>query len=121
MHTSIHPFDSSAEFNTPERCLITEVLNDDSSPELSIARARVEPGITTAWHKLTGTDERYLIISGTGRMEMEGIEPANVFAGDIVCIPPETPQRITNTGSDDLLFFCACTPRFRPENYISLE
>lgn len=54
-------------------------------------------------------------------MEVEGAEPADVVAGDVVCIPEDTPQRITNTGTMDLIFFAVCTPRFRPENYIGLE
>lgn len=121
MNPEIRSFDPAAEFETEERCFITELLNDETSPELSVARARVEPGVTTAWHKLTDTDERYLIISGTGRMEMEGVAAANVSAGDTVCIPAGVPQRITNTGTEDLIFFAVCTPRFRPENYIGLE
>jgi mannose-6-phosphate isomerase-like protein (cupin superfamily) len=121
MNPEIRKLDPAEEFETEERCFITELLNDECSPELSIARARVEPGVTTAWHKLTGTGERYLIVSGTGRMEMDGAEPADVSAGDTVCIPAGTPQRITSTGSEDLTFFAVCTPRFRPENYIGLE
>jgi len=35
-----------AEFSTPERCFIVETLG---IPEMSVARARVEPGVTTAW------------------------------------------------------------------------
>jgi mannose-6-phosphate isomerase-like protein (cupin superfamily) len=121
MPPKIHKFVSDEEFATDELCFITEVLNDESSPELSVARARVEPGVTTAWHRLTGTAERYLIFSGSGRMETEGIEPADVCAGDVVCIPPDTAQRITNTGAEDLIFFAVCTPRFTPECYIGLE
>lgn len=111
----------ATEFETAERCFIIELLNDESSPRLSIARARVEPGVTTAWHKLIGTAERYLIVSGTGRMELEGSDPAEVGAGDVVSIPEEIPQRITNTGPEDLIFFAVCTPRFTPACYVGLE
>jgi mannose-6-phosphate isomerase-like protein (cupin superfamily) len=58
------------EFMTVERCNITEVANDDDDIELSVAIARVEPGITTAWHKLDDINERYLLISGEGRVEL---------------------------------------------------
>jgi mannose-6-phosphate isomerase-like protein (cupin superfamily) len=30
-------------------------------------------------------------------------------------------QRITNTGSQDLIFNAVCTPRFKVENYIDCE
>jgi hypothetical protein len=29
--------------------------------------------------------------------------------------------RVENVGTSDLLFYCVCTPRFRPEGYESLE
>ncbi len=45
----------------------------------------------------------------------------DVGEGDVVIIPPETRQRITNTGEDDLLFLAVCSPRFRAEAYLDLE
>ena len=109
------------EFFTSERCHITEVANDKGDIELSAARARVEPGMTTAWHKLHGINERYLIISGEGSVELEGCSPITVRPGDVVRIPAGTPQRITNTGCTDLLFYAVCTPPFSQESYIHLE
>lgn len=121
MRAEIKKFTLADEFQTAERCFITETANSPDDQTVSIARARVEPGVTTVWHKLQGTAERYIIVSGQGRAEIEGSEPANVTAGDVVCIPPDTPQRITNTGKDDLIFFAVCSPRFTPDCYISLE
>lgn len=121
MPASIHPFDPENEFYTPERCFITELSNNENDPDVSIARARVEPGITTAWHKLQNTSERYVIVSGEGRVEIAGLESSMVAAGDVVCIPPNAPQRITNTGTEDLIFLAVCSPRFVPECYVSLE
>jgi mannose-6-phosphate isomerase-like protein (cupin superfamily) len=121
MKQEIKRFTPAEEFETAERCLITELSNDKTDPAVSIARARVEPGVTTAWHKLIGTAERYIIVSGTGRVEIEGLAPADVFANDIVRIPPDTPQRISNTGNQDLIFLAVCTPRFTPDGYVHLE
>lgn len=109
------------EFDTDERCAIQEIANDAQDEAASIARARVQPAVTTAWHKLTATAERYLIIEGEGRVEVEGLSPAAVTAGDVVRIPPDTVQRITNTGPTDLVFYAVCTPRFRELCYVSLE
>ena len=109
------------EFSTAERCFISEIANDSDDTEVSIARARVEPGVTTAWHKLKGITERYLIIEGEGRVEVEGLEPIQVSVGDVVRIPPEIPQRITNTGKTDLVFYCICSPPFQQDNYESIE
>jgi hypothetical protein len=63
---SVHPFDESSEYFFREGCYIVEVLNDPDHPDLSIARARVAPGVTTQPHSLTNTTERYLIQSGNG-------------------------------------------------------
>ena len=109
------------EFATGERCAIQEIANDAGDETVSIARARVRPAVTTAWHKLTGIVERYLIVEGEGCVEVEGLAPATVTAGDVVRIPAGTAQRITNTGSTDLIFYAVCSPRFRESRYVSLE
>lgn len=110
----------ATEFETEERCYIAETANDSGDEFVSISRARVEPGVTTAWHKLKGVTERYIIISGQGRVEINDLDPIDVFEGDIVRIPADTPQRITNTGQSDLIFFAVCSPRFLPSCYVSL-
>jgi mannose-6-phosphate isomerase-like protein (cupin superfamily) len=52
--------------------------------QASIARARVAPGVTTRWHRLKGTAERYLIIEGRGRVELGKLGAHDVNAGDVV-------------------------------------
>ena len=98
MRSEIKRGDAAAEFSTEERCHIIEVANDANDPDLSIARARVEPGVTTAWHRLEGTAERYLVVSGEGRVEVGDLPPQRVGPGDVVRIGPGVAQRITNTG-----------------------
>jgi mannose-6-phosphate isomerase-like protein (cupin superfamily) len=108
------------EFATAERCRITELLNAPECPEVSLALARVAPGVTTRLHALAGIAERYVIVRGTGEVEVGGAR-APVRAGDRVLIPPGVAQRIRNTGADELEFHCVCTPRFRPDAYTDLE
>lgn len=105
---------------TAERCFIRELMNDDESPELSIAAARVPPYVTTVLHALTGVTERYVIQEGRGVVEVDG-ERRPVRAGDVVTIPAGMPQRVSCTSPEDLVFLCVCTPRFRPEVYRDLE
>lgn len=121
MRSEIKHADSAREFNTDERCHIIEVANDTGDEQLSIARARVEPGVTTAWHRLDGISERYLIISGQGRVEVDELKPTMVAAGDVVRIPAGAAQRIANTGKDQLIFYALCTPRFEAQAYVNLE
>jgi mannose-6-phosphate isomerase-like protein (cupin superfamily) len=102
-----------------EGCWISEWWNTSEDAAVSIARARVEPGVTTHWHKLRDITERYVILEGEGRAEI-GDQLRGVKAGDVVLIPPGTPQRIANTGATDLIFLAVCAPRFIPEAYQSL-
>ncbi len=110
-----------SEYYFREGCFITELSNGDHDPSASLARARVEPGRTTAWHALDQTVERYLILEGRGIVEVGDLPPQDVAPGDVVIIPPGVRQRITCTKNSDLIFLAICTPRFDPRNYIALE
>lgn len=113
--------DAATEHDTAERCAILECWNEPVDPQASIARARVAPGVTTAWHRLDGITERYLIVDGRGRVEVGELPPAEVGPGDVVVIPPGCRQRIANLGAADLVFLAICTPRFVPQAYEALE
>ena len=121
VRSGIRRADAVTEFETEERCAILEVANDADDGAVSIARARVRPGVTTAWHHLIDTHERYLIVSGRGRAEIGERPPADVAAGDVVRIPAGVAQRIENIGDTDLVFYAICSPRFTPACYVALE
>ncbi len=114
---AIRQQDLGNEFYTSEGCFITEVSNTPDDPDTSIARARLEAGKTTRWHRLAGTAERYVILEGRGRVEVGGLPAAEITVGDVVLIPPMCRQRITNTGPGDLIFLAICTPRFSDDVY----
>ena len=112
---------SSLEFWTDERCFITECLNSEEIEEFSLAIARVRPAVTTQLHCLRDTKEIYIIRKGTG-LVLVGQQEFEISVGDSVIIPANTPQRITNlSNSEDLEFYCHCSPRFVPEAYENLE
>jgi mannose-6-phosphate isomerase-like protein (cupin superfamily) len=121
MKENIKQQDLSKEIYTAEKCFITELSNTPDDPDVSIARARVKPGVTTSWHRLKKTAERYYIISGKGNVEIGELSPQEVTDGDIVIIPPMWRQRITNIGTEDLIFLAICTPRFLDEVYEDIE
>lgn len=121
MKEAIIPFDAGREFYTPEGCYIIELSNTPDDPEVSIARARVKPGVTTRWHRLSGITERYVILKGTGRVYLDGHTEKDVGCGDVVHVPPSCPQRIRNTGREDLIFLAVCTPRFLDPAYEDLN
>jgi mannose-6-phosphate isomerase-like protein (cupin superfamily) len=72
---------TTPEFETEERCYIAEIAKDSGDKLVSIARARVGPGVTTAWHRLNGVTERYIIVSGHGSVELGDHDPMDVAKG----------------------------------------
>lgn len=121
MQAKLFPFDESSEFDTPEQCFIVEMLNSEDDPHLSIARARVSPGVSTQWHSVLDTAERYVILQGSGRVEIGDLPARVVDVGDVVLIPPSCRQRIANIGPEELIFLAICTPRFEQRNYQNLS
>lgn len=111
---------TAREFWTDERCFIAELLNTPDEPDVSLARTRVEPGVTTQLHALS-VSEWYVLESGQGRMRVGDGKPFAVGPGDTVKIPKNVSQQITNSGKTDLVFLCVCAPRFSQECYTSLE
>jgi mannose-6-phosphate isomerase-like protein (cupin superfamily) len=120
MNAEVIRYRRSKEALTAESCFINELINDGADG-FSVARARVEPGITTAWHLLEGVDELYVILQGEGRMELGNLKPKAVGVGDVVRIPAGTRQRIANNGLSDLIFLCICKPGFTESCYRGLE
>lgn len=121
MKAGVRGIDPAAETYTVEDCHILELSNSGDDPQLSIARVRVMAGVTTRWHRVIDTAERYVILGGRGRVEVGDLAAQDVGPGDVVLIPPSVRQRISNIGHGDLLFLAICTPRFRPEAYQEID
>jgi mannose-6-phosphate isomerase-like protein (cupin superfamily) len=105
------------EFISGDGAHLRELLHPDKAPlelRYSLAHAIVEPGSSTAPHRLR-TSEVYYLLSGTGRMSIED-EMKDVGPQETVYIPPGAIQYITNTGVEDLVFLCIVDPAWRPED-----
>jgi len=114
-------FNLSGEFKTAEGCHILELLNTPEDNSCSITRARVEPGVTTKLHSVRDTIERYVFLQGEGSIEIAGERITEVKPLDVIYVAPGETQRVSNTGTSDLVFLAVCTPRFRPEAYVIQE
>jgi mannose-6-phosphate isomerase-like protein (cupin superfamily) len=110
--------DESREYFFREGCHILEWHNTPQYPLVSVARARVEPGVQTRRHRLIGVTERYLIQQGEGVVSIGAAAPVEVKAGSSVVIPKGVDQSIRHSGTTDLVFWAVCTPRFVPECYV---
>lgn len=121
MQPIIKKFNLEKEYYIDEGCFICELSNSDNDPDLSIAKARVEPGVTTKLHKLSATIERYVVLEGEGLVELEGLGSQKLSKNDVAIIPPNCSQKITNIGVVDLVFLAICSPRFKPDIYKPIE
>ncbi len=113
--------DAAREYFTDELCFINELSNRTDDAAVSIARARVQPGVCTRWHRLNGIAERYVLLAGHGHVEVGDAPGADVGPGDVVYIPPGCRQRIRCLGDEPLLFLAVCTPRFEQAAYEDIE
>ena len=86
-----------------------------NSVNQSLAEATVPPGADTEEHYHRVSEEIYLFTSGRGRMRL-GDEESEVTAGDTVVIPPGTPHKLWNTGTDPLRLLCCCAPPYSHED-----
>lgn len=116
----VYKTDKKEEYLTDEGCHIIEILNNPLSESISIAQARVEPGVKTRLHTLGDTTEIYYILSGEG-IATVGQESKKLGIGDCIVIQPDNPQCVKNTGGIDLTFLCICQPRFQFSNYKDVE
>ena len=75
MSSHISRYAPEREYFFVEGCYINELSNSANDPAVSIARARVTPGVTTHWHRLNNTTERYVILEGQGEVEIGDRSP----------------------------------------------
>ncbi len=99
--------------NTALRELLNP-LTENIITGYSLAHAKVKPGEITHAHRLKSS-EVYYILEGQGEMYIDS-EKEKVFAGQVIYIPPNSTQRIKNTGIDNLVFLCIVDPAWRPED-----
>jgi mannose-6-phosphate isomerase-like protein (cupin superfamily) len=76
----------------------------------SLAEAELEPGQETKRHYHARTEELYVVLEGTGEMEVDG-ERAGVGPGDAILVPPGARHQI-RTGATRLRFLCCCAPPY---------
>ena len=121
MQPAVIKYSPASEYFFREGCFINELSNRPDDDGLSIARVRVRAGEGTRWHSLNDTIERYVILHGTGMVEIGNLPPQEVGVGDVVYIPAGCRQRIFNPGEGDLVFLALCTPRFVSGCYSDIE
>jgi len=115
-------YDEAEQFITKDGSIIRELMHPDKHggashnvKNQSMAEATVPVGAATMLHKHVLTEELYHITSGKGVMTL-GDNQFDVAVGDTICISPGTPHCIKNTGSNDLIIMCCCSPAYSHED-----
>ena len=81
----------------------------------SLAEATLEPGQATERHYHRLTEEIYLVVKGSGSLEVDG-DTKRVRPGDAVLIPPAAWHTLENDGSSELVILCCCAPPYAHED-----
>jgi mannose-6-phosphate isomerase-like protein (cupin superfamily) len=81
----------------------------------SLAEATLPPGAGTQRHYHARTEEIYVVLEGSGRMEVDG-EERDVAPGDAILVPPSAWHEIRADADAELRFLCCCAPQYSDED-----
>ena len=99
-------------FTTLDGSTIRELL---ATPNQSLAEATLAAGQATQRHYHAETEEIYVVLTGSGQMEVDG-DRSRVGPGDAILIPPGAWHQLRADESDELRILCCCAPPYRDED-----
>ncbi|HEY7197686.1 MAG TPA: cupin domain-containing protein [Gaiellaceae bacterium] len=85
----------------------------------SLAEASLDPGAETTCHYHAETEEIYVVVEGSGEMEVEG-DRRTVEPGDAILIPPGAWHQL-RAGTEGIRILCCCAPPYRDEDTFLAE
>ncbi len=80
----------------------------------SLAQITLPPGALSLRHYHPASEESYLILSGSGRVTLDG-KTRTVSPGDAVAIPANVVHQIVNDSPAELVFLAVCVPPWTPD------
>ena len=84
----------------------TYLLKDNTSlKNLVVSSTTLHPGKSTRGHKHPGKEEVYMIMSGTGRMQLDDNE-FDISGGEMILIEDGVFHRVLNTGEEAHYMVC---------------
>jgi mannose-6-phosphate isomerase-like protein (cupin superfamily) len=106
-------YDAIQAYTTKDDSIVRELMHPaiHGNHNQSLAEVIVPVGATTLLHRHRQAEEIYHITAGSGEMVL-GDERFEIMVGDTVCLMPDTPHRITNTGAVPLKLMCCCSPAY---------
>ena len=118
----IKNLDQAAPFTTKDGSEIRELLAHRNSVirNQSLAEATIAVGTATQEHYHPKSEEIYYILSGSGRMKLDG-DLREVGPLDAIAIPPGARHKIWNTGDVPLVLLCCCAPGYENDDTVMVE
>lgn len=106
-------------FTTLDGSRIRELAGPAWTPARNqiLAEATLPGGGETGEHYHPRAEEIYYFVSGAGRMRL-GQGEGEVRAGDAVVIPPGTPHKLWNPGTQELVLLCCCAPAYAHDDTV---
>ena len=83
--------------------------------EQSLAEASLPAGGSTQRHYHARTEEIYVVLDGSGEMDVDG-DRQDVGVGDAILIPPGAWHEIRAGADAELRFLCSCAPTYSDED-----
>lgn len=95
-------------------------LSAGGTQQHSVAHIELPPGNASLKHYHPTAEESYYILSGVGRLVIDG-ETYTLTAGQCAALLPEQVHQIFNDGPESLHFLAICAPAWTPDNSIYLD
>jgi mannose-6-phosphate isomerase-like protein (cupin superfamily) len=81
----------------------------------SLAEATLEPGQATQRHYHRTSEEIYVVVKGSGALEVDG-QSRRVRPGEAILIPPGAWHQLENDGTSELRILCCCAPPYSDDD-----
>ena len=109
--------ESADAFTTLDGSTIRVLLDGalGGAREQSLAEASLPAGGSTQRHYHARTEEIYVVLDGSGEMEVDG-DRQPVVVGDAILIPPGAWHEIRAGADAELRFLCCCAPPYSDED-----
>ena len=108
--------DDAVPFTTADGSTIRVLLDaENGTAKQSLAEAELRPGQATERHYHARSEELYVLLEGSGEMEIDG-ERASVGPGQAILISPGARHQIRASGAGPLRFLCCCAPPYSHED-----
>ena len=104
--------EDATPFTTADGSTIRVLLDaENGAANQSLAEAELEPGQAAERHYHARSEELYVVLEGSGEMEVDG-ERATVRPGHAILIPPGARHKIRASDEAPLRFLCCCAPPY---------